>query len=87
MTAEKEKKCKFCEDYAFAQAYGEKAEKSVKDHGCDFVLKTFVKVSLVEESYRYGDGWKNRAGLWTFRQRPLNYCPTCGKKLKKRRRK
>lgn len=69
--------CRFCYDLA-AQKYVRKRFK--KDWPKGFYEA--YKVSLVCSTYRKGVG---QCGSLTLRSRPLNFCPECGRPIKKRK--
>ena len=65
------KSCKFCEDYTFAMSH----KKDFNDQG----MHHHLRVCLCER------GTKDRKLVLRhmFNARQLNYCPTCGTKLKR----
>lgn len=76
------KVCMFCEDYKWAVSRAQNLKIEInEDPDVNFTIETELKISLVEESTRYGNGWTNSAGVYTHRAIPFRYCPCCGKKL------
>ena len=69
--------CHFCYDLA-SQKYARKITWKDAPQGFYHVYKA----SLVCMTYRKGYG---RRSTLTCRSRPLNYCPECGRPLKKRK--
>lgn len=78
--------CKFCTDYEWSRDH---AKKSNQEHNNDpdrtFNLRTIFKVAIVERTWRYGGNgnYINRAGTHTHGSYPINYCPMCGRELKR----
>lgn len=67
----REKVCKFCEDLAYTMAVAKLHEENgVKQH---------LKVAL----YEYGTQDRKIKYKSVHKAKQLNYCPTCGTKLRK----
>lgn len=63
--------CKFCEDYEWSKKHRPKTGRK---------LYTKYYVCLYERTLRKGCGL---ASTYTHKRRPLNFCPECGRQLKK----
>ena len=63
--------CKFCEDYEWSKKHRPKTGRE---------LYTKYYVCLYERTLRKGCGL---ASTYTHKRRPLNFCPECGRQLKK----
>lgn len=73
--------CSFCEQYNF---FAQEPDR----RGAGFIVKDYLKAGLIVESERFFDtGEKSHAGTYRGRGHPLRFCPTCGKRLKKVRKK
>ena len=66
--------CQFCEDYEWSKKHRPKTGRE---------LYTKYYVCLYERTLRKGCGL---ASTYTHKRRPLNFCPECGRQLKKKRR-
>lgn len=64
--------CKFCEDYEWHK-------KEVKMFKSSAKVNTYIKVKMVVERFRN----RIRISQSICRSHKLNYCPTCGKHLRK----
>lgn len=63
--------CQFCEDYEWSKKHRPKT-------GGELYTKYYV--CLYERTLRKGCGL---ASTYTHKRRPLNFCPECGRQLKK----
>lgn len=63
--------CQFCEDYEWSKKHRPKTGRE---------LYTKYYVCLYERTLRKGCGL---ASTYTHKRRPLNFCPECGRQLKK----
>lgn len=63
--------CQFCEDYEWSKKHRPKTGRE---------LYTKYYVYLYERTLRKGCGL---ASTYTHKRRPLNFCPECGRQLKK----
>lgn len=79
--------CKFCADYELrkvrSKSYNQEHNKDPDRH---FNLRTNFEVAIVERTWRYGgDGhfYFKRAGTSVSGRYPVNYCPVCGRELKR----
>lgn len=63
--------CQFCEDYEWSKKHRPKTGRE---------LYTKYYVCLYERTLRKGCGL---ASTYTHERRPLNFCPECGRQLKK----
>lgn len=63
--------CQFCEDYEWSKKHRPKTGRE---------LYTKYYVCLYERTLRKGCGL---ASTHTHKRRPLNFCPECGRQLKK----
>lgn len=66
--------CQFCEDYEWSKKHRPKTGRE---------LYTKYYVCLYERTLRKGCGL---ASTYTHKRRPLNFCPECGRQLKKTKR-
>ena len=75
--------CKFCELYSSMKEMNRESDKEINSRpGRSFKVKSALKVSLIDITYRCNDGERpEECGRLTHRARPLRYCPECGKKL------
>lgn len=80
--------CKFCDLYKQLKTLNRENEKEFNARpGRSFKIKSVLKASIVDITYRYYEGEKREeGGRITHRSRPLKYCPECGKKLTRERR-
>lgn len=63
--------CHFCEDYEWSKKHRPKTGRE---------LYTKYYACLYERTLRKGCGL---ASTYTHKRRPLNFCPECGRQLKK----
>jgi len=63
--------CQFCEDYEWSKKHRPKTGRE---------LYTKYYVCLYERTLRKGCGLTS---TYTHKRRPLNFCPECGRQLKK----
>ena len=78
--------CEFCSDYEWHRNYEKlKNREHNKDPKRTFNLRTTFGVSIVERTWRYGGNgnYINRAGTYSHGSYPINYCPVCGRELKR----
>lgn len=78
--------CRFCKDYKWWRKRSRKDnEKHNKDPDRTFNLRSYFEVTIVERTFRYGGNRKyvNRAGTMMRGRYPINYCPVCGRELKR----
>lgn len=68
--------CKFCEDYEFQK----KDSRRFKNL---YGINTYLKVCLVAERFKNRIRRSRSTGL----RCELNFCPTCGKRLRKEKKK
>lgn len=71
-------KCKFCDEYKILKSYSIKHEREMAAQ--DLPIKETFHACIQIERERLGWGVRD-AGITTYRQFPLIYCPMCGKKL------
>lgn len=72
--------CKFCEDYEFKKVLNKELNQQEKDP--ERRMKTEFTAALVEKCWTKRTP-KGGAGKYTRGGYKLNYCPECGKELKK----
>lgn len=65
-------KCAFCEEYEYALELKKEYEK-------EYGYKVYLQARLYEHGKKNG----TEKYTHTHRQRALNFCPSCGKKLAK----
>lgn len=70
--------CKFCEEYKILKGVSMQREREMAAQ--DLPIKETFYACIQIEAERIGWGVRD-AGIVTYRQRPLIYCPVCGKKL------
>lgn len=73
--------CRFCHQVAIQKFVERFRDTEAKEQGfyCEY------RASLVVHDKKHGDKRGMTRGQMTCRSRPLNYCPECGKALKRRR--
>ena len=76
MPERKDEACKFCCDLAMMKQLARKERR-----GAQGFYNTY-KAALVQATYKRGSG--KRASI-TFKAGPLNFCPECGRPLKRQK--